>query len=141
MRGVLIVLLAAATAFAADDPWTKVQNLKSGTEVRIFKKGGLHPIIAKMEEANADSLIIVLKNEEMAVPKDQIDRIDYRPLKTGKRVTKETQEKVEGPDAQTAAQSPNNIPGETVSASTAYVFNSQPDFETIYRRPPPPPKK
>ena len=141
MRGILIVLLAAATAFAADDPWTKVQNLKSGTELRIFKKGGLHPIIAKMEEANADSLIIVLKTEEMAIPRDQVDRIDYRPPKTGGRVTKETREKVEGPDAQTAAQSPNNIPGQTVSTSTNYVFNPQPDFETIYRRPPPPPKK
>ena len=60
MRGLVIVLLAAVTAFAADDPWTKVRDLKSGTELRIFKKGGLHPIQAKMEEANPDSLIIVL---------------------------------------------------------------------------------
>jgi len=141
MRGMLIVLLAAATAFAADDPWTKVRDLKSGTELRIFKKGGFHPILAKMEEANPDSLIIVVKNEEMAIPREQIDRIDYRPLKTNGRVTKETRESVEGPDAQTAVLSPNNIPSQTSTASTNYVINGQPDYQTIYRRPPPETKK
>jgi len=137
MRGLAMVLLAAVTAFAADDPWTKVRDLKSGTELRIFKKGGLHPILAKMEEARPDSLIIVIKNEELAIQRDQIDRIDYRPLKTGGRVAKETRETAQGPDATTAAESPNNVPGESTSASTNYVINSQPDFQTIYRRPAP----
>ena len=140
MRWIAIVLLAAVTAFAADDAWTKVRELKSGTELRIFKKGGLHPIIAKMEEANPDSLIIVEKNSETAIPRDQIDRIDYRPAKTS-RITKETRDTVQGPDAQTAAESPNNIPHESVSSGTSYVIGGQPDFQTIYRRPPPEPKK
>ena len=140
MRGIVLVLLAAVTAFAADDAWTKVRDLKSGTELRIFKKGGLHPILAKMEEANADSLIIVEKKEELAIPRDQIDRIDYRPVKGG-RVTRETREKVEGPDATTAAELPNGAPGETVSTSTSLVIGGQPDYQTIYRRPPPEPKK
>ncbi len=141
MRWLAIMLLAAVTAFAADDPWTKVQNLKSGTELRIFKKHGMHPILAKMEQANPDSLIIVVKNEELAIPRDLIDRIDYRPVRTDSRVTKETRETVEGPDAKTAAESPNNVPGQTASSSTSYVFGSKPDFQTIYRRPPPEPKK
>ena len=141
MRWFVIVLLAAVTAFAADDPWTKVRDLKSGTELRIFKKGGMHPILAKMEQANPDSLIIVLKNEELAIPREQIDRIDYRPLRTGGRVTKETRETVEPADAKTAAESPNNVPGETVSSGTSYAINPQPDFQTIYRRPPPEAKK
>jgi len=141
MRTLAIALLAAVTAFATDDPWTKVRDLKSGTELRIFKKGGLHPILARMEEVNSDSLIIVVKTEELAIPKDQIDRIDYRPPKTGGRVTKETRETVEGPDAKTAAESANNIPGQSVSTTTSYVIGSQPDFQTIYRRPPPEAKK
>ena len=140
MRGIAIVLLAAVTAFAADDPWTKVRDLKSGTELRIFKRGGLHPILAKMEEANPDSLIIVLKNEEMAIPREQIDRIDYRPLRTGGRVTKEVTETVQGPDAKTAAAALDSVPGESTTASTNYVIGSQPEFQTIYRRPPPPKK-
>jgi len=141
MRWLAIVLLAAVTACAADDPWTKVRDLKSGTELRIFKKGGMHPIQAKMEQANPDSLIIVLKNEELAIPREQIDRIDYRPLKAGGRVTKETRETVETADAQTAAETRNNIPSETVSSGTSYVIGPLPDFQTIYRRPPPEPKK
>jgi len=141
MRGILILLLGAVTAFAADDPWTKVRDLKSSTELRIFKKGGLHPILATMEDSNPDSLIVVVKNQELAIPKDQIDRVDYRPQRVGGRVTKETHDKVEGPDAQTAAQSPNNVPGETVSTSTGYAINSKPDFQTIYHRPPPEAKK
>lgn len=134
------MLLAAMTAFAADDAWTKVRELKSGTELRIFRKGGLHPIIAKMEEANADSLIIVEKNTETAIPRGLIDRIDYRPVK-GSRITKETHTSVEGPDAQTAAESRDNVPRETVSSGTSYVIGGQPDYQTIYRRPPPEPKK
>jgi len=140
MRGLVIVLLAAVTAFAADEPWTKVRDLKSGTELRIFKKGGMHPILAKMEQANPDSLIIVLKNEELAIPRDQIDRIDYRPLRTGGRVTKEVTETVQGPDAKTAAAALDSVPGESTTASTNYVIGSQPEFQTIYRRPPPPKK-
>ncbi|MGO9230545.1 MAG: hypothetical protein ACLQKA_15245 [Bryobacteraceae bacterium] len=140
MRGIAIVLLAAVTAFAADDPWTKVRDLKSGTELRIFKRGGLHPIIAKMEEANPDALIIVVKNEELAIPRDQIDRIDFRPVKAS-RVTRESRESAEGPDAKAAAEATNNVPGETVSTTTSYVIGGQPDYQTIYRRPPPPAKK
>ncbi|HEY1219544.1 MAG: hypothetical protein ABSE42_19235 [Bryobacteraceae bacterium] len=140
MRWIAMVLLAAVTAFAADDPWTKIRDLKSGTELRIFKKGGMHPILAKMEEANPDSLIIVLKNEEMAIPREQIDRIDYRPLRTGGRVTKEVTETVQGPDAKTAAAALDSVPGESTTASTNYVIGSQPEFQTIYRRPPPPKK-
>ena len=140
MRWFAIVLLAAVTAVAADDPWTKVRDLKSGTDLRIFKKGGMHPILAKMEEANPDSLVIVVKNEELSIPKDLIDRIDYRPFK-GSRVTKETRENFEPADAKTAAESPNNMPGQSSSATTSYVFGSQPDFQTLYRRPPPEAKK
>lgn len=140
MRGIAMVLLAAMTAFAADDAWTKVRELKSGTELRIFKKGGLHPIIAKMEEANPDSLIIVVKNEELAIPREQIDRVDYRPVR-GPRVTKETRESGPGTDAVAAAEPPANAPGESVSTTTSLVIGGQPDFQTVYRRPPPEAKK
>jgi len=140
MRAIALVILAAVTAFAADDAWTKVRDLKSGTELRIFKKGGMHPIIATMEEAHPDSLIIVVKNAEMAIPRELIDRIDYRPAKTS-RVTRETSEKTVPPDAAAATESPNGAPSESTSTTTSYVFGAQPDYQTIYRRPPPEPKK
>jgi hypothetical protein len=33
----LLLLLSATLAFAADDPWAKVKDLKTGTELRIIK--------------------------------------------------------------------------------------------------------
>jgi len=78
----------------------------------------MHPILAKMERPTRIRSSFVLKNEELAIPKDQIDRIDYRPLKTGGRSPRKHESTVETADAKTAAESPNNVPGETTSSST-----------------------
>ncbi|SPE41748.1 conserved exported hypothetical protein [Candidatus Sulfopaludibacter sp. SbA3] len=141
MSRLLFFLLAAATAFAADDPWAKVQALKSGTEIRVIKKGSTQPLIGKFDEADADRLLMVLKNEQVAIPKDQVDRLDYRPA--GGRVT------VTGKTTQndpTAAQEPRagmaHQPEGGGTTSTAGVnVGSRPDFEMLYRRPIGAPKK
>jgi len=125
VRSLALFLLAVSTAFCADDPWAKVRELKSGTEIRIFKKGSMQPVLAKMDEASADAVIVVVKNEQISIPKDQVDRLDYRPPQPGGRVKKEVTTKTETPDTTT---------------STNYVIGSKPDFETLYRRPPPAPK-
>ena len=83
-----LLLLAALSAFGADQAWTKVRALKSGTELRIFRRGTTKPVMAKLDDATDNNLIVVTKDEQQAIPKDQIDRIDYRPA--GSRVTKET---------------------------------------------------
>ena len=41
MRRVLLFAVACLTVFAADDPWDKVRELKSGTELRILKRGSI----------------------------------------------------------------------------------------------------
>ena len=64
-------------------------ELKSGTELRIYKKDAKQPLLVKMDEATDESLLVVLKNEQVSIPKDQIDRIDYRPTRTGGRVITE----------------------------------------------------
>jgi hypothetical protein len=142
MRNLTFVLLAVTTAFCADDPWAKVRDLKSGTEIRVFKKSSMQPVLAKFEDANDDSLIVVVKNEELAIPREQIDRLDYRPPQPGGRVKKETTSKTETPEMR-AGQAPNprETPGLTSTTSTNYVVGSKPDFETLYRRPPPASKK
>ncbi len=137
MRTLLALALLALTssyaaAFAPNDPWTKVHELKSGAELRIFKKGVRQPVLATYEDLNDDSLIIATKTEEVAIPKDQIDRIDFRP-KPESRVTKETRTTVTDPDP---ASPPNHSaaaaqPGS--STSTNFSFGSKPDFQTIYR--------
>jgi hypothetical protein len=134
-------MLAATAAFAADDPWAKVQALKSGTEIRVMKKGATQPLVGKIDEADAQRLILVVKTEQLAIAKDQIDRVDYRPA--AKRVT------VNGTTTQNdpaAAKEPragmNHEPeGGGTTSSAGINVGSKPDFETIYRRPIGAPKK
>ncbi len=134
MSKLIILLLAAsaATAFAADDPWTKVRDLKGGTELRVYKKGTAMPLLAKSDELTDDNLVVVVKNAQVAIPKDQIDRIDYRPYKP--RVTTETKSKQTEPDTTPGPPGHGStVPGS--STSTNVGIGSKPDFEEIYRRP------
>ena len=129
MRAFLLLLLASLAAFSADD-WAKVKALKTGAELRVYKKGSAQPIPAQMSELTDDNLIIILKKTETAIPRDQIDRIDARPS-GGRPVTKETTTKDGiGPDG-----SPSS------SESSGLSIGSKPNFETVYRRSPGPPKK
>jgi len=136
-----LFFLTLAVSLADDDPWDKVRKLKSGVELRIIKQGAPQPVLGKFDEVTEESLIVVVKNEQVAIPKDKIDRIDYRPP-GGSRVTKETKITQEGPDAN---PSPPGVPqgpaGPSSSTSSNVSIGSKPDFETIYRRTAGPPKK
>jgi hypothetical protein len=131
MRGV--IFLIAWGMLGADDPWTKVRDLKSGTEVRIFKKGGKQPLTGKIDEANAERIVVVLKNEQTAIAKEEIDRLDYRP--SGSRVKPTSQTKVEDPKADKPPVGPPGMARPGMSSSAGMSVGSKPDFETIYRRP------
>src|SRR6266496_2971520 len=99
MRSLLLVWLASIAAFAAaDGPWSKVKDVKSGTEVRVYKKNTLQPVLAKMDELTADNLVVVVKNEQVAIPRDQIERIDARPAQGKNRLTTKTETKTTDPD-------------------------------------------
>jgi hypothetical protein len=132
MRKLALFLCAALLAFAADDPWAKVKELKTGAELRVFKKGAAQPLLVQMDELTDDNLVVIAKNQQTAIPRDQIERVDYRP--SGKsRVTKETKSKS---DDAVGATRP------TTTTSSNVSIGSKPDFETIYRRPTgAPPKK
>jgi hypothetical protein len=129
MRGLLLLMLAGLVAFGADDDWTKVRALKTGAELRVFKKGATQPVLAQMDELTDENLVVIVKKTQMAIPKDQIDRVDARPAGGGAK--KET----------TTKQSVDADGKETTSTSTGYSFGGKPDFETVYRRPPSAPKK
>lgn len=136
MPRVLLFALATLTAFAADNPWDKVRELKTGTELRIYKKGARQPVLGTMDEANDERLIVVVKNEEMAIQKDDIDRIDFRPATKSSRLTKETRT-TQSDSTQTTSVGPQpqgSRPGPSSSTSTTFGSGSKPDFETIYRR-------
>jgi hypothetical protein len=129
MRTLFLFLLAALVAFGAGDDWAKVKSLKSGADLRVYKKGSMQPVMAQMGELTDENLIVIVKKTETAIPRDQIDRIDARPSIS--RVTKETTTKDSvGPDG-----------AQTSSVSTGYSVGSKPDFEMVYRRLPATPKK
>jgi hypothetical protein len=135
MRRFLFLLLAAAVAaICADDPWTAVVKLKSGTEIRVLKKGSMQPILGKFDEATDERLLLVVKNEQIAIPKEQVDRVDARPQAAG-RV------KVEGKtttgDPQAAKEPPegmNGHPAVSTTTTSGVLIGGKPEFETVYRR-------
>lgn len=138
MSRILLFLFTALLAFAADNPWAKVKDLKTGTELRIYKVGGKQPILAKMDELTDESLVVVIKNEQTAIPREAIDRIDYRPPQTGSRITKESKTTTELPEPVGPRPTPGaSVPGNSSSSNVS--VGSKPDFETIYRRTSAPP--
>ncbi|MDP9170745.1 MAG: hypothetical protein M3N54_09020 [Acidobacteriota bacterium] len=46
------LLLVAGMLGGADNSWQKVVGLKSGSELRIYKKASSQPVAATFEEAN-----------------------------------------------------------------------------------------
>jgi len=90
-KTVMLLFCGALLANTADDPWAKVKAIKSGNELRVYKKGSTQPLLVKMDDATDERLLVVNKNEQTSIAKEDIDRIDARP--TNKRaVTKEVKE-------------------------------------------------
>jgi hypothetical protein len=133
------ILLAASRAFGADTSWPRVQEIKSDSELRIYKKGSAQPLIAIFDEANEERIVIVIKNEQMAILREDIDRIDAGPpSKTPRKLKGESKVKTNEPD--TSPHPESGVPVPTTSYSTGLNVTgggSKADFETIYRRPPP----
>ena len=77
-RFLFLLLTAAVAATCADDPWAAVVKLKSGAEIRVLKRGSMQPVLGVFAEANGERLVWVVKNEQQALPKDQVDRLDAR---------------------------------------------------------------
>ena len=137
---VLTILCAALAMAAPDEPWDKVRAVKGGAELRVFKKDGKPPVLAKMDEATADNLIVVVKDAQLAIPKDDIERIDYRPPQAGSRVTRETKttkgvyDSSAGTQGQPMSQGKTGPPpGATSSSSSSLTVGGKPAFELLYR--------
>ena len=141
-----LLLCTGLLALGADDPWTKLKELKTGAELRVYKKGAAQPLLVKMDELTDDNLVVIDKNKETAIARDLLDRVDARAA--GKsRVTKETTTKVSDgvgdPKAVIPGPQQQGNPGPATSTSTSsgISWGPKPDFETVYRRPAGAPKK
>jgi hypothetical protein len=139
---ICLLLAAVSVVFGAGDPWAKVRDIKSGTELRIYKRGVKQPVLAKMDEATDERLIIALKEEQTSIAKEDIDRVDARPAQTGSRIVKETKTTTTAPNH--SASPRDNVGGSAMpgtSTSSGLSIGGKPDFETVYRRVTPPPAK
>jgi hypothetical protein len=133
MSKIATFILAATVLLGADTSWTRVKELKSRAELRIYKKGAREPINATFDDANDERLIVVIKKEQVAIPKEDIDRLDARPAATPRKVNVEKTEKVTDPDPVPNPRTGPAAPGESTSSNVSFG-GSKADFETIYRR-------
>ncbi|HWQ52155.1 MAG TPA: hypothetical protein VN442_00630 [Bryobacteraceae bacterium] len=128
----VLAFLTAAAAWGGADPWAKVQELKRGTEVRIYQTGQKRPITGKFDALSPESLIVVLKNEQLAIPRGKIERIDRRS--SGSDVRTETMRHVGTRESvSTGRDRGTTLPPQ--STSTGVRITPRPGFETVYQRP------
>ena len=74
MKMILVGFGLIAMAFAAEDAWTKVKELKSGSEVRILKAGSKEAVLGKIDEADDERVVVVVKNTQLAIAKADVVR-------------------------------------------------------------------
>ena len=133
-----MISLLLAFALLAPDAWDKVKDLKGGSEVRIFKAGVKQPVIGLLEDAEDDRVLLVVKNEQVSIPKRDIERLEARPAKSRVKVQGETKstEKVAGSSGVSQERMQRNPPqsGGNTSTSTGVTVSGKPEFEVIYRR-------
>ena len=135
MSRIAAFLFVAALLLGADNSWTRVQALKSHSELRIYKKGAREPLHATFNEATEERIVVVLKNKQLAIPRDEIDRIDARPLKPPQKLRVDSTVKETDPDLTPHPNPKTPAPGTSSSSTVSFGGESRPDFETIYRRP------
>lgn len=121
-------------AFGAEDPWAKVKALKSGAEIRVYKQGDSKPITGKFDEADDERLLMVVKNEQTSIPKDNILRLDARP-NSGTKVTRDEKSSsgvvVGGREG--TPTTPNTHTGTSGSYSSSVSVGKE-DYEVVYRK-------
>lgn len=142
LRLLLLPLLLTLPALAGDD-WNKVKDLPGGSDLKIYERGSVQPRLAKFSDATDSSLIVIVKNEQIAIPKDKIDRIESRPptKKGGRKVVHETRvddpakpKTDAGPYGPTAGPE-RGVPGTPgYSSTTSVSYGDKGDFSTVYRR-------
>ena len=137
MRKLALFLCTAFLAFGADDPWAKLKELKTGTELRVYKKGAAQPLLVKMDELTDDNLVVINKNEQTAIPRDQIDRVDYRPSGKSRHQGKhhQGQRRSGRPESRDPGSQRQDPPARPPPRPAACRSARKPDFETIFSVP------
>jgi hypothetical protein len=134
MTRIALLLLAALTLFGADNPWIKVQELPNRSELRIYRKGEKSPMNAILADASADAIVVVAKDRQLTVHKEEIDRLDARPPAKPSKPQVTTTSKQNDPDY-TPQPGPGHTAVPTTSSSSSMSFGSNKgEFRTVYTR-------
>lgn len=145
MRTLLLCLaLPLLTWGADDDAWAKLRDVKSGAEIRVYKIGAAQPLTVKMGELTDENLVIINKDKQTAIARDQLERVEARPAGKGRTMTSTTKttDSVGDPKAVIPGPDQQGTPGPRTSTSTSSsVTLDKPAFEVVYRRQAGAPKK
>src|SRR3569833_2000652 len=134
MTRIALLRLAALTLFGADGPWSKVQQLPNRSELRIYRKGDKSPLTAILADTSEDAIVVVAKDKQLTVHKDEIDRLDARPPAKPSRPQTTATEKQSDPDY-TPQPGPGHTALPTTSSSSSLSFGgNKGEFKTIYKR-------
>jgi len=120
MLKTILILCSCAFAYGADDPWSKVKSLKTGTDLQVYRRGSTQPLQVKMDELTNENLVVISKNSQTAIARDEIERIDARSTGRTRSVneTKNT-ERNAATDPRSAIPGPNSPPGAMNAPSTS----------------------
>jgi hypothetical protein len=139
MSRIALIFLSTAALFAADNRWGKVIALPNRSELRTYQKGVHDAIIATLADATEERIVVVVKNKQMTIAKEDIERLDARPVEPKKKPETTTTQTTSDPDL--APRLGAGPPVSTTSTSSGMSFGgNKPDFKTIYVKPPATPK-
>ena len=141
MSRVAAFFLLAVALLAADASWNKVKELKSHSELRIYKRGARQPVNATFDDATEDRVIVVVKNKQMSISKDDIDRVEARPPKAPRKLNVESSARETPPDPVPHPIGGPAVPGTSASSNVGVSGGNQGNFELVYQRPEAAPKK
>jgi hypothetical protein len=133
MTRFVLILITALTLFGADNPWRTVQKLPNRSELRIYRKGEKSPLNAVLADTSEDAIVVIAKDKQITIHKDEIDRLDSRPPSTSKKPEVTTAEKQTDPDYTPQPGGRTPMPGTSTSSGVSFGGNKG-DFKTVYTR-------
>jgi hypothetical protein len=84
--------------FATDNPWAKVIAIPNRSELRVYQKGVPNAIAATLADATEERIVVVTKNRQMMIAKEDIEGIDARPIEPKKMPEATTTQTTADPD-------------------------------------------
>lgn len=130
-----LLFSSALLVFGADDAWKRVRDLRSGVEVKVLKVGEKNPINARFDEANDERLLLVVKNAQTSIAKEDVLKVEARKQESSvRREQKTTNTDPNQQLSQPRVPNPGQRATPALQESSSGVTFSKPGFELIYEK-------